>query len=377
MYPTSVAIRVYFLALAVALLPHSASAQDEIRIGEFVSLTGGSAAFGASSHRGTALAVEQINASSGINGKSLKLFTEDDQSQTDSVAPAVRKLIAEDKVLAVLGEVASTRSLEAAPICQEARVPMISPASTNARVTRMGDYIFRACFIDPFQGTVMAKFAHESHLKRIAILNDTSQDYSIGLTQSFRESFTKEGGVITAEQVYRTSDREFAKQLTAILESRPEAIFLPGYDNEVALIANQMKAMNISIRLFGGDGWNGKSLLMAAGPALEGACFSAHFSSEEKTEHAQAFIQEYAQKYGVRPDDIAALSYDATILLAEALKRTGGQGGQSLRDEIAKTKDFNGVTGTISMNAQRDPVKSAVVLTISNSQLVFLKRVTP
>jgi branched-chain amino acid transport system substrate-binding protein len=372
-----IAIRACLVVFVLAIPQREASAQDEIRIGELISLTGGSATFGESSHRGTELAVEQINSRGGIDGRMLKLFTEDDLSQTDSVAPAVRKLIAEDKVLAVLGEVASSKSLEAAPICQEAGVPMISPASTNARVTKMGDYIFRACFIDPFQGTVMAKFAQECQLKRIAILTDASQDYSIGLTQSFRESFAKGGGKITTEQVYRTSDRDFTQQLTAIRDSKPEAIFLPGYDNEVALIANQMKAMNMSIRLLGGDGWNGKSLLKAAGPALEGACYSAHFSSEDVAERAKAFVGDHFQRYGARPDDIAALSYDAAMLLAGALKRTGGQGGQALRDEIAKTKDFNGVTGTISMNAQRDPVKSAVVLTISNSKLVFLKRVTP
>ena len=222
-----------------------ALAQEEIKVGEFASLTGGSASFGQSSHKGTALAFDELNAAGGVLGKKFKLITEDDQSVAGQPATIVRKLISQDKVIAVLGEVASSKSLEAAPICQQNKVPMISPASTNPKVTEVGDYIFRICFIDPFQGTVMSKFALSKGWKKVAILTDVKQDYSVGLAEFFVKHLTANGGEVVKEQKYSTGDKDFKAQLTSIKAAKPDAIFVPGYYAEVALIGKQAKLLGI------------------------------------------------------------------------------------------------------------------------------------
>src|SRR3954462_7954197 len=217
----------------------SAALAQDIPVGEYASRTGGSASFGVSSHNGTALAIDEVNEAGGVLGRKLKLITEDDQSLAGQPATIVRKLISQDKVVAVLGEVASSKSLEAAPICQQNQVPMISPASTNPKVTEVGDYIFRVCFIDPFQGTVMAKFALSRGWKKVAVLTDAKQDYSVGLSQFFKEYFTKNGGTIVGESSYGSGDKDFKAQLTSIRGGAPDAIFASGYYNESGLIAVQ------------------------------------------------------------------------------------------------------------------------------------------
>src|SRR5450432_887793 len=228
--------RFTFLKTAFCALTLSAAAfaQDEIKVGEFASLTGGSASFGQSSHKGTELAIDEINDAGGVLGKKLKLITEDDQSMAGQPATIVRKLISQDKVVAVLGEVASSKSLEAAPICQQNKIPMISPGSTNPKVTEVGDYIFRICFIDPFQGTVMAKFAQGKGWKKVAVLTDVKQDYSVGLAEVFVKGFTATGGEIVKDQKYSTGDKDFKAQLTSIKAAKPDAIFVPGYYGEVS-----------------------------------------------------------------------------------------------------------------------------------------------
>lgn len=240
-------------AFLAAMFP--ATAAGPILIGEYASLTGASASFGQSSHKGTKLAIEEINAGGGVLGRPLQLITEDDQSQAGQPATIVRKLISQDKVVAILGEVASSKSLEAAPICQQNKIPMITPASTNPKVTEAGDYIFRICFIDPFQGTVMSKFARENGWKKIAVLTDVKQDYSVGLTEFFIKDFLANGGEIVREQKYSSGDKDFKPQLTSLKASRPDAIFVPGYYAEVALIAKQARLLGIKVPLLGGDGW--------------------------------------------------------------------------------------------------------------------------
>ena len=213
-------------------------------------------------------------------------------------ATIVRKLISQDKVVAVLGEVASSKSLEAAPICQENKIPMISPASTNPKVTEVGDFISRVCFIDPFQGTVMAKFALSKGWKKVAVLTDVKQDYSVGLAEFFVKNFKESGGEIVKEQKYSTGDKDFKAQLTSIKAAKPEAIFVPGYYAEVSLIARQAKQLGIKAPLLGGDGWVGDSLLKVAGTALDGSFFSCHFSAEDKTQAVQNFVTKFKAKYG-------------------------------------------------------------------------------
>src|SRR6201991_3131439 len=305
---------IVWLALIAA---GSAIFAQEIVIGESASLTGGSASFGQSSHKGTALAIDEINAAGGVLGKKLKLITEDDQSQAGQPATIARKLISQDKAVAILGEVASSKSLEAAPICQQNKIPMISPASTNPKVTEVGDYIFRVCFIDPFQGTVMSKFAQSKSWKNVAVLTDVKQDYSVGLAEFFIKDFKESGGQIVKEQKYSTGDKDFKPQLTSIKAAKPDAIFVPGYYAEVSLIAKQARLLGIKAPLLGGDGWVGDSLLKVAGTALDGSFFSCHFSADDKTVETQEFVKKYQAKYGAVPDDMAALGYDSAVILAE------------------------------------------------------------
>jgi branched-chain amino acid transport system substrate-binding protein len=241
---------------------NKASSGDVIRIGEFASLTGKEANFGNSSHEGTLLAIEELNAGGGLLGKKLELLTEDDLTKAGEPATVVNKLIARDGVVAVLGEVASSRSLEAAPICQQNQIPMISPSSTNPKVTETGDYIFRVCFIDPFQGTVMANFASQKlKAKKVAVFTDVKSDYSKGLAKFFKESFISSGGLIVTELDFNGGDKDFKAQLTAIKSASPDAVFVPGYYTDVALICIQARQLGLNVPLFGGDGWESEKLI--------------------------------------------------------------------------------------------------------------------
>ena len=355
----------------------TAFAQDEIPVGEFASISGGSASFGQSSHRGTELGISEINASGGVLGKKIKLVTEDDQSLAGQPATIVRKLISQDKVVAVLGEVASSKSLEAAPICQQSQIPMISPASTNPKVTETGDYIFRICFIDPFQGTVMAKFAQSKGWKKVAVLTDVKQDYSVGLAEFFVKGVAVTGGQIVKEQKYSTGDKDFRAQLTSIKASQPDAIFVPGYYAEVALIAKQARLLGIKVPLLGGDGWVGDSLLKVAGSALDGCYFSNHYSEEDTSPVIQDFVKKYKAAYGNVPDAMAALGYDSAMVLADAIRRAGTTEPAKLRDAIAATKDYRAVTGSITLDGHRNATKPAVILTIAKGGFKFVQTVAP
>ncbi len=365
------------LCLLLLSLTGLLCAQETIRVGEYASLTGGNASFGQSSHTGTELAIEEINARGGVLGRKLQLITEDTQSQAGQPAAIVKKLIAQDKVVAVLGEVASSRSLEAAPICQQNRIPMISPASTNPAVTEVGDYIFRICFIDPFQGTVMAKFALAKGWKRVALLVDVKQDYSVGLAKHFSEYFTAHGGEILREQKFSSGDKDFRPQLTSLRSVKPDAIFVPGYYTEVALIGKQARLLGLKVPLFGGDGWVGDSLLKVAGNALDGCYISCHFSADDTRPAVQAFVQAYRARYNQTPDDMAALGYDSAMILAAAIERAGTTDGPKLREAIAATVNFPGVTGVITLDEKRNASKSAIILTIQDGKFVYHDTVAP
>jgi len=356
----------------------SAASSDTIKVGEFASMTGSEATFGQSSHRGTALAVEDLNASGGVLGKKFELLMEDDQSQAGQPATVVRKLISSDGVVAVLGEVASSRSLEAAPICQENRIPMISPASTNPKVTETGDYIFRVCFIDPFQGTVMANFALRTrHLKNVAVLTDVKSDYSLGLATFFKAGFTGGGGTIVAQQNYSSGDKDFSAELTAIKAANPDGIFVPGYYTEVGLIALQAKQLGINVPLFGGDGWESSSLVPIGGAALEGDYFSTHYSPQDTSPAVQNFVKEFKARYNETPDAMAALGYDSAMILAAAMKSAGTTDGAKVRNALAAVRGFPGVTGKITIDASRNASKPAVILTIKDGQFKYVETISP
>lgn len=366
-------------ALLIAFSACNKGGGDEIVIGEFGSLTGSEATFGISSTNGLKLAIEEMNNGPKLLGKNIKLITYDDQGKPSEAQTVVQRLIKNDNVVAVIGEVASSRSKAGAPICQQNKIPMISPASTNPEVTAIGDYIFRVCFIDPFQATVLSKFAINSlKVKKVAILKDVKNAYSTGLSDFFEKEFKNMGGEIVEIQSYSAGDKDFKAQLTAIKSKNPEAIFIPGYYTDVGLIAIQAREIGITVPMFGGDGWESEKLTEGkAKDALEGCYFSTHVSTENPDPAIQNFITKYKAKYNMMPDAMSFLAYDAGMILFDAIKRAGSTEPQKVRDELAKTKDYSGVTGKITINDQRNAVKPAVILEIKGGQFKYKETVAP
>lgn len=372
-------VSLFARALAASVLLTSAAlAQSPIKIGEFASLTGKEATYGQTAHLGTLLAIEEVNAGGGVLGRKIELITEDDQSKPGEAATVVKKLISRDKVVAVLGEITSGRTLEAAPICQAAKIPLVSPGATNIEVTTKGNYIFRVCFIDDFQGTVMAKFARDTlKLKRVAILSSVSSAQSVGLAKFFRERFTRTGGVLALEQKYAEGDRDFRAQLTAIRAAGVDGVFVPGYYTEAALICKQARDLGLTLPIFGVDGWESAELISLGGKAVEGCYFSTHYSPENESTAVVAFNQRYQKRHGSSTNALSALGYDSAMLLIDAIRRAGTTDSVKLREALATTKDYPGVTGTITFDANRNPTKSAVVLTVKNGKFTFVQDVQP
>lgn len=367
------------MSSGITLTSCNKSGSDMINIGEYESLTGSEATFGQSSHNGLVLAVEEVNNAGGLLGKKINLITEDNQGKPSETQTVVQKLINRDKVVAVIGEVASSRSKAGAPICQQNKIPMITPASTNPEVTTIGDYIFRVCFIDPFQATVMSKFAINSmKVKKIALLIDQKNAYSTGLADNFRQIFTSMGGEIVEEQKYSAGDKDFKAQLTAIKAKNPEAIFIPGYYTDVNLISIQAREIGLTCPLFGSDGWESEKLTEGkAKDALEGSFFSTHVSADDPSPKIQEFIKKYKAKYEKEPDAMSFLAYDAGMILFDAIKKANSTEGEKIKNELAKTKDFPGVTGIITINQQRNAVKPAVVLEIKDGKFVYKETIAP
>lgn len=350
-----------------------------IKVGEFASLTGSEAAFGNSSHNGTVLAVEKINKAGGVLGRPIELITEDNQSKPGESVTIVKKFINRDQVSAVLGEVASGRSLEAAPVCQEAHIPMVSPSSTNPKVTETGDYIFRVCFTDPFQGGLLADFAKRTlKTRKLAILSDVSAPYSVGLAEFVQKAFLAGGGEVVIEQKYASKDKDFRAQLTAIKASNPDAIFVPGYYTEAGLIVAQARQLGITMPIFGGDGWEAPELIQIAGSALENTFYSTHYSPEAADPLVKEFVKAYQAKYnGETPDAMAALGYDSAMVLADAMKRAGSTDPAKVRDALAATKDFPCVTGKTTLDEKRNATKGAVIITVKDGKFKYLETFQP
>jgi branched-chain amino acid transport system substrate-binding protein len=360
-----------FAILTTALLVSPImAADDEIRLGEYGSLTGSEATFGTDTRDGVNLAVKEANAAGGVEvgGKKLKVrvIVYDDQGKSEEVQATVTKLITKDNVHAVLGEVASTLSLAAAPICQKAKIPMISPSSTNPKVTQIGDYIFRACFIDPFQGTYMAKFARNFlKAKTAGIFIDNGSDYAVGLGKYFGEEFRKLGGEVVLELAYGKMDIDFKAQLTGFKDKSPDVLFVPGYYTQVGQIAQQAKDLGLTSPLLGGDGWDSPKLVEIGGAAIEGAYFCNHYHAKEKRPEVGKFVEGYQKEYNVVPNGLSALGYDAARITLDAIKRANSLKGEAIKEALAATKDFPGVTGKITINKERNPDKAGVVLQVS------------
>lgn len=339
-----------------------------LKIGEVGSLTGSEATFGISTHQGIDLAIRQINAAGGIQGKKLQVITLDDQSKPDEAATAATKLVTQDRVIALLGEVASSRSIAMAPVAENAHVIMITPSSTNPKVTELGKHVFRVCFIDPFQGEVMAKFALESlQVKKVAVLRDIKSDYSTGLSEYFKAALKKGGGEISLEESYESGDIDFKSQLTAIRAKNPEAIFVPGYYTEVGLIARQARELGIKAPLLGGDGWDSPKLTEIGGKAIENSYFSNHYSNEDQSPRVQEFVSKFKESYHTLPDGMAAMGYDSVLILADAMKRAKSLQTPDILTALNATQNYPAVTGNITIDSKRNAIKSAVVLKVGEN----------
>lgn len=369
-----------FLPLLASLaLGASLHAADTIHVGEYASLTGKEASFGQTSHHGVTLAIEEINAAGGVLGRPLELFYEDNETKPGESATAAKKLISRNKVVALIGEVSSGRSNEAAPVAQAFHVPMIAPAATDPSVTLKGNYIFRVCFTDTFQGAMLAKFAaSDLHAKRVAILFSVSNAYSVNLAKVFKATFTGGGGEIVTEKSFSEGDKDFRAQLTAVKAEKIDAVFVPSYYTEAALIVRQARELGITVPVFGGDGWEAPELLQIGGDALNGCFYSTHFSAQNTDPKIAEFVKRYKARWnGEEPGAFSALGYDAVYVLAAAIKRAGTTEEPALRNAIAATKDFEGITGVTTLDKDRNASKPATIIAIKDGQLSFLKTIAP
>ena len=373
--------RIGFLlaTFTIALLSATAKPDGEpVKLGFFMSITGRDASFGEAALRGARLAVDELNSGEGILGRPVELVVEDNRSLTGESATAVKKLISRDKVVALIGECASSRTLEAAPLAQNAGIPLVTPASTNPRVTVVGDCIFRMCFADPFQGEVLANYAWKKlGLRKAALLTDPGSPYSTGLADVFSRTFTALGGAIVASQKYSGGDKDLRAQLTAIRAATPDAIFLPGYYVEAGLAAQQAAELGIHATLLGGDGFEAPQLIEIGGAALNGTYYSTHYSADSANPLSQGFVKAYQARHGTIPVGLSALTYDSVKLIADAITRAHTTERTALKNALAVTRDFPGVTGKTSFDAHRDAQKEAAIITVRNGRCVFVDSVRP
>jgi branched-chain amino acid transport system substrate-binding protein len=371
------------LILSVALVFFSLvwgpqKTRAEIRIGAVSCLSGALSTFGVSSIQGARLAAEEINARGGVLGEPLALLVEDNGSKAGETATIVRKFLAQDRVVAILGDLTSSATMEAAPLAQAAKVPLLTPSATNIAITRIGPYIFRSCFTDPFTGQAMARFALDTlHAGQAVILNDVKQDYSIGLSEAIKSYFDGHAGKILREISFSSGDTDFRAQLTAAKVLRPAVVFLPAYYTESGLVIRQARQLGLKMPFVGGEGWDSPAFFEVAGKSADGCYYVNHFSPQDPSPIVQTFVRTYQQHYHTLPDALAALWYDGAKLLAQAVQTAGSQDPTKIRDALAQTKSFPGVTGAITIDENRNAAKPAVILGIENGEPKMVKAVTP
>jgi branched-chain amino acid transport system substrate-binding protein len=373
--------KTYLAALGLAvgsILPFvGCDKNKDVVVGGVAPLTGEAATFGVSTKNGYDLAVAEWNAKGGVLGKQVKLVFADDKGDPAEGATVFTKLIEQDKACAILGTVMSKVSLAGAPICQAAKVPMIATASTNPKVTGVGNFVFRACFIDPFQGTVGAKFAFDDlKAKKAACLFDVGNDYTKGLSEFFKAKFTALGGEVVGFEGHATGTSDFKAQLTKILAAKPDVLYVSDYYADVAIIAKQARELGFKGPMVGGDGWDSPKLTEIAGPAIEGCFFTNHYAKEDKAPIVQDFVKKYTAKYNAAPDALAALAYDATNIMLDAINRAGSTDGAAIQGALVKT-DLKVVTGQVKFDGDRNPVKSAVIIEIKDGKQVYKTTVAP
>jgi branched-chain amino acid transport system substrate-binding protein len=353
-------------------------ASGEIRVGVVTCLSGGLSTFGVSSVQGTKLAAEEINAAGGILHQPLTLIIDDNQSKAGETARIVRKFLTQDRVVAILGDLTSSFTMEAAPLAQNAHVPLLTPTATNIAITPIGNFIFRSCFIDPFTGRVMARFALDRlGAKRAVIMTDIKQDYSVGVASELKQYFSANGGQVLEELSFSSGDTDFRAQLSKLKAIRPEVVFLPAYYPEVGLILREARLLGVTVPFLGGEGWDSPALVQIAGKSADGTYYANHFSADDPDPRVQQFVARYKERYHSVPDALAALWYDGMRLMADSIQRADSDRPEKIRDALAETRNFAGVTGNISLDDQRNATKPGVIVTIQAGAIKMVERVTP
>ena len=354
-----------------------------IKIGVNAEMTGPVATFGISSTNAMKLAVKQINAAGGINGKKIELIFADNKSEPAEAAAATTKLIAQDKVKAILGPLISSTTLACTKIAQDSKIPLLTPSATNPLVTekdgKVNSYVFRGCFIDDFMGSVMAEFASKNiNAKTAAVYVDSSSDFSKGLGKVFVDTFAKNNGKIVSQEAFLAKDTDFKATLTKIKATAPEVIFIPANYQEVAMIIKQARELDINVPFVGVDAWDSPKLFEIAGNvALNNTYYASHFSPEDTDPLVQKFVNDYKAEYGVVPDAQAILGYDSVLLLADAIKRAGSDDPDKIKDALATTKDLRVAAGTITMDSHHNPIKPAIINENKDGKVVFKDKITP
>ena len=359
---TKIAVSCATVIAGLSMISCGGSGSSTIKVGGVAPLSGGVAVYGVECKNGIDLAIEEINAAGGINGKTLEFICEDDEGDPAKSVNAYKKLVTNDGVEYVIGSLTSGCTIALTNLAQNQKILQIAPAATATAVTDAGNYIFRACFIDPFQGRVGGKFAFENlSAKKAAILYDIGNDYSVGLTENFESEFTKLGGSIVSKESYATGDKDFNAQLTKIKAAKPDVVYLPDYYGTVALIAKQLRAQGIDTPIVGADGWDG--LTENAGDEVLNGYYSNHYAEDSDSPAVQKFVGSFKAKYNKSPNSFAALGYDSVYMLKDAILKAGTTDGEKVRAAF-ETTDGDYVTGHITFDEKRNPVKSAVMLEI-------------
>jgi branched-chain amino acid transport system substrate-binding protein len=372
--------------LSVSLLAGCGGAKqdaNEIKIGVDAELTGNVANYGKQALNGIQLAIKEANANGGVNGKQIKLVIADNKSEASEATNAMTKLITEDKVVAVLGPIVSSNVLSALQVAEDNKIPLLTPTGTNEKITandgKVHPYVFRSCFIDPLQGKIMANFASNTlKVKNAVIFIDNSSDYSKSLAESFETLFTKNGGTIVGKEAFLQKDQDFKSTLTKIKAMNPEVIFLPAYYEEVGKIVKQAREMGINCPIIGTDGWDDPKVVDFAGAqALNNTFFSDHYSSQDTDPRVVKFIEAYKKEYNAEPSVMGALGYDAGLLLIDAIKRAGSAEPEKIRQALQETKDLQLTTSLVTIDANHNPIKSAVIIEMKDGKQTFKEKINP
>jgi branched-chain amino acid transport system substrate-binding protein len=363
----------------LAVVPSHAK---EIKIGLITPLSGDVKTYGESVRNSFLIAVEEANARGGVAGMKITYVIQDDKNDATEAANVANLLVNQYRVKAIVGSVTSKATIPVSDIIQAAKIPTLTPTATNPKVTvadgKRKDYMFRSCFIDPFQGMVMARFSRDTLKKKsAAVLFDASNDYSKGTAEVFRDAFRKQGGTVAAFEAYGKDDVDFSALLTKVKASGADVLFLPDYYNKVGLIAKQAQEKGLKIQLVGPDGWDSPDLVKIAGTAIEGGYFSNHYSPDDLRPEVVAWVKKYKEKHGQVPDALGTLAYDGTNLLLEAIRKAGSDDPKKIRDALASIKGFNGVTGKATLDMNGDSIKSAAIVKIEGGRQKFVKMVNP